>query len=80
MVWAIRGSNHRRVQRSFLQNVQGGSEAHPASYSLGTKGSFSGHKVHGIVTLILKMSDTILSSPPPPFHYVVMACIGKPFY
>ena len=79
MAWVIRSSNHRRAQRSLLQNVQGNSEAHPVSYSLGTKGSFSGYKAPGVVPPILKMSGTILS-PLPPLHYAVMACIGKTFY
>jgi hypothetical protein len=51
MTWVIRGSNLRRVHLSLLQNIQGGSEAHPVSYSMGTKGSLSGHETPTIVGL-----------------------------
>lgn len=79
MAWAIRGSNPRMVERS-LQNVQGCSEPHPFCYSLGSKGSFYGHKAPDIVPLSLKMSGSIILSPTPTLPYSVMACTGETFY
>jgi hypothetical protein len=41
-----RSSSPRGV-KNFLHVVQTGSEAHPASYPMGTEGSFSGNKAAG---------------------------------
>jgi hypothetical protein len=42
--WTTHGSELQGQEFSFLHVVQSGSGAHPASYPMGTGGSFSGGK------------------------------------
>jgi hypothetical protein len=46
--WKVRGSKPGTENKFFFpQNVQSGSGAHPATYSMGTGVSFSGGKAAG---------------------------------
>jgi hypothetical protein len=77
-VWFLRGAGNFSLQH----HVQTGSGAHPASYPVGTGGSFPGGKATGAwswpLTSILCQGQRMHGAIPPPSQYVFLVwCLVK---